>query len=135
MEHTAHFLTKTSAEPWQHYADGNPAEIPDAANPEDLDLMDVDDMFIEEDDLDKTGSDAYVEEYMSAAKTYGVVTTFLGLFNGEKYAKEHIYYPFVSREEWELAAFLLCSNLSMLVLRSVPFLGLQLNFRSNIRFH
>jgi hypothetical protein len=107
--------------------DDNPAGIPDAANPEDLDPMDVDDMFMEEDNLDKTGSDTYVEEYTSAAKTYGVGTTFLGLFNGEKSAKErtdNLYYPFASREEWELAAFLLHSNLSMLAINS--FLSLTL---------
>ena len=27
--------------------------------------------------------------------------------------KDNLYYPFASRQEWEIASFLLCSSLSM----------------------
>ncbi|KAG1885867.1 uncharacterized protein F5891DRAFT_890093, partial [Suillus fuscotomentosus] len=42
--------------------------------------------------------------------------TFLDLFDADEYAecrKENLFYPFASKEEWEVANFLLCSPLSM----------------------
>jgi len=58
----------------------------------------------------------FVEKYEGAAKEYGVGVTFMSEFNCDQYALEHIeniYYLFISRDEWELAAFLLQSDLSM----------------------
>jgi hypothetical protein len=57
------------------------------------------------------------EWYEGAAKCYsqdGI--TFLDLFDANDYAecrKEDLFYPFTSREEWEVADFLLHSALSM----------------------
>ena len=48
--------------------------------------------------------------------TYGQAPTFLDRFNEDQYAPfraENAYYPFLSEAEWELASFLLSSNLSM----------------------
>ena len=42
--------------------------------------------------------------------------TFLELFDKDKYAEQrtrNLYFPFASEEEWQLAAFLLKSGLSM----------------------
>ncbi|KAG1886160.1 hypothetical protein F4604DRAFT_1917864 [Suillus subluteus] len=58
-----------------------------------------------------------VEVYEGAGMCYaqdGV--TFLDLFDADEYAecrKENLFYPFASREEWEVADFLLRSPLSM----------------------
>ncbi|OJA17504.1 hypothetical protein AZE42_11883 [Rhizopogon vesiculosus] len=45
--------------------------------------------------------------------------TFLDLFDADEYAecrKDNLFYPFTSREEWEVANFLLRSPLSMAVI-------------------
>ncbi|KAG1870495.1 hypothetical protein C8R48DRAFT_670848 [Suillus tomentosus] len=69
-----------------------------------------------------------VEMYEGAGTCYardGV--TFLDLFDADKYAehrKENLFYPFASREEWEVADFLLCSPLSMAAINQ--FLGLPM---------
>lgn len=58
----------------------------------------------------------FVEEYEGAAKEYGTGTTFMREFDGDRYAGERVenlYYPFASRDEWQFAAFLLRSDLSM----------------------
>lgn len=58
-----------------------------------------------------------VEVYEGAGTCYaqdGV--TFLALFDADEYAecrKENLFYPFASKEECEVADFLLCSPLSM----------------------
>ncbi|KAG2071297.1 hypothetical protein BDR04DRAFT_1117706 [Suillus decipiens] len=58
-----------------------------------------------------------VEVYEGAGTCYaqdGV--TFLDLFDTNEYAecrKENLFYPFASKEEWEVADFLLCSPLNM----------------------
>ncbi len=68
--------------------------------------------------------------------------TFLELFDKDEYAEQrtgNLYFPFASEEEWQLAAFLLKSGLSMssvgeflkLKLVSVPYISLlvRLTFR------
>jgi Plavaka transposase len=98
--------------------------------------MDVDASFTEHDNFESVaagGSDwgmdggVFVEEYEGAAKEYGTGTTFMDEFDRDQYAGERInnlYYPFASRNEWELAAFLLRSDLSMASIDS--FLSLNL---------
>ena len=69
----------------------------------------------------------FIQEYEGAAQEYGRGTTFLQEFDCDQYAqerKQNLYYPFASRDEWELAAFLLRSDLSMASINS--FLSLQL---------
>ncbi|KAG1856595.1 hypothetical protein C8R48DRAFT_749162 [Suillus tomentosus] len=68
--------------------------------------------------------------------------TFLGLFDADEnsvYRKMNLYYPFSSRRDWQLAAWLLCSGLSMGKIDS--FLSLEmikdlpLSFRSARELH
>lgn len=58
-----------------------------------------------------------VEVYEGAGTCYaGDGVTFLDLFDADEYAecrKENLFYPFASKEEWEVADFLLRSPLSM----------------------
>jgi hypothetical protein len=91
--------------------DGKPIDL----EPE----MDVDEVMEQDDsggnDWNMDGG-LIVEEYEGAAKQYGTGTTFMREFDGDQYAGERVenlYYPFASRDEWELAAFLLRSDLSM----------------------
>ncbi|KAG2353339.1 hypothetical protein BDR07DRAFT_1496432 [Suillus spraguei] len=78
-----------------------------------------------------------VEMYEGAGTCYaqdGV--TFLDLFDADEYAecrKENLFYPFASREEWEVADFLLCSPLSMAAINQ--FLGLPMIHQLKLSFH
>ncbi|KAG2031368.1 hypothetical protein BDR03DRAFT_986462 [Suillus americanus] len=73
------------------------------------------------------------EWYEGAARCYsqdGV--TFLDLFDADEHAeyrKENLFYPFASREEWEVADFLLCSALSMAAINTF----LQLSMIKQLR--
>ena len=87
-------------------------------------------------DIDPTPEDGFredvdggpfIQEYVGAAREYGRGTTFLETFDCDPYAqarKTNLYYPFASRDEWELAAFLLRSDLSLALIDS--FLSLKL---------
>ncbi|KAG1816960.1 hypothetical protein EV424DRAFT_1540661 [Suillus variegatus] len=58
----------------------------------------------------------YVERFRNAAKVYRRGQTFWDRFNMDPYSayrKDNLYYPFASRQDWELGSFLLCSSLSM----------------------
>jgi hypothetical protein len=69
----------------------------------------------------------YREEYANAAQAWGPGETYMGKFDSDDYAdlrKENLYYPFASKEDWELAAFLLRSGLSMALIDD--FLSLKL---------
>jgi hypothetical protein len=55
-------------------------------------------------------------EFPGAGITFGKGRTFLEEFGDDPHAKEratNLYYPFASKGEWELASFLLLSNMSM----------------------
>ena len=57
-----------------------------------------------------------VKEFQGAGCTFGKGKTFLEDFNTDPHAAErevNLYYPFASKEEWELGSFLLLSGLSM----------------------
>lgn len=57
-----------------------------------------------------------IEEYEGAGASFGHGTTFMDHFDQDIHASErqhNVYYPFVSKDEWELASFLLGSDLSM----------------------
>jgi hypothetical protein len=94
--------------------------------------MDVDTMFTEHDgsgeiDWSMDDCEPFVDEYEGAAKEYGTGTTFMDEFDRDQYAGERIknlYYPFASRDEWEFAAFLLRSDLSMASIDSLLSLNL-----------
>jgi hypothetical protein len=109
-----------------------PREIDNNVQPMDLRPdMDVDATFTEHDDLGgndwRMDGELFVEEYEGAAKEYGTGTTFMDEFDCDQYAGERIinlYYPFASRDEWEFAAFLLRSDLSMASIDSLLSLNL-----------
>ena len=93
---------------------------------------DVED-FMDCDTMDnEAGSGArFVQEYDGAAKTFGPGTTFMQQFECDEFSEErsqNLYYPFASRAEWELAAFLLRSDLSLSALDML----LSLNLVSTI---
>jgi hypothetical protein len=95
-------------------------------------MSDIDvDMFMEHHDLGESdrGMDdgLFIEEYEGSAKEYGTSTTFMEEFDRDRYAGErgeNLYYPFASRDEWEFAAFLLRSDLSMASIDSLLSLNL-----------
>lgn len=85
----------------------------------------------------------FIEKYDGAAKEYGLGSTFMMEFNNDRFSNErtiNIYYPFSSRAEWELAFFLLRSDLSMaaidtfLSLNLVKTSFLQLKFTTDTIF-
>ncbi|KAG0696601.1 hypothetical protein DFH29DRAFT_879270 [Suillus ampliporus] len=65
---------------------------------------------------DDRNPDSQVEVYSDADKTWGIGKTFMNQFNEDEYAVERAqnrYFPFTSKPDWETAAFLLLSDLSM----------------------
>jgi len=84
------------------------------------DLLDtqMDDINIPQDDSDSSirMTLPFQESYPGAARTFGRGATFMNVFDADIHAetrKQYPYYPFASKEEWQLAAFLLRSDLSM----------------------
>lgn len=69
-----------------------------------------------------------INYHPTSGKCYGRGETFMDQFDKDGFAdsraKGQLYYPFASRDEWELASFLLQSNLSMASIDS--FLKLEL---------
>jgi len=81
------------------------------------------------DDLPASG--AVVDEFQGAGWTFGKGKTFLEEFNTDPHAAargDNLYYPFASKEEWELASFLLLSGLSMASITKFLSLKLVRNF-------
>ncbi|KAJ7916120.1 hypothetical protein B0H13DRAFT_2231709 [Mycena leptocephala] len=75
------------------------------------------------------------EYYKGAAKTYGRVDTFMDIFRQDKYAKDrenNVYYPFASADEWELASYIIRSN--MTVAATDEFLKLRLTAKMHLSF-
>ena len=57
-----------------------------------------------------------MEEFESSAQTFGNGRTFLDRFHMDIFSNEretNLHYPFASKQEWELAQFLLRSSLSL----------------------
>ena len=105
----------------QHWCDAS-LGISDTEEPMNIDpAMDLNDSFMEEDNEEHVwssgdGGGFFIEEFDGAAKGYGCGKTFMMEFDNDRFSNEHndnLYYPFASRDEWELASFLLRSNLSM----------------------
>lgn len=114
----------------------------------DADLMDVDrsdndPMDVDDPETDETKSDSHsdatapqyvVEEYPGASQIHGSGPTFMESFTSDSYAKERgeiPYYPFSSKEEWEVAAFLIRSNLSMSAIDEFLSLHLVVSYNSS----
>jgi hypothetical protein len=69
----------------------------------------------------------HTEFFPGSAKVFGNGETYLDLFDEDQYAEArqtNLYYPFASQPEWELASFLLKSDLSRVAIDQ--FLKLQL---------
>jgi hypothetical protein len=69
----------------------------------------------------------YREEFAGAAQEWGVGETFMDKFDLDDFAelrKKNLYYPFALKDDWEMAAFLLRSGMSMALIDD--FLTLQL---------
>jgi hypothetical protein len=78
-------------------------------------------------EMDTDESMNFTEEYSGASQVYGKGHTFMDNFHMDSHANErhdNLYYPFASRDEWEIASFLLRSSLSMSAIDQ--FLSLQL---------
>jgi hypothetical protein len=61
----------------------------------------------------------FAEFYPGASKIFGSGPTFMDNFDNDQFSKErqvHSYYPFASKDEWQMASFLLRSDLSMAAL-------------------
>ncbi|KAG2338456.1 hypothetical protein BDR05DRAFT_893431 [Suillus weaverae] len=75
-----------------------------------------------------TAQESLVEKYEGAGACYSQNgLTFLDIFNADEYAeyrKDNLFYPFASREEWEVTDYLLHSSLSMAAINE--FLKLQM---------
>ncbi|KAH9167800.1 hypothetical protein EDB89DRAFT_1856148 [Lactarius sanguifluus] len=90
----------------------------------DIDVTATEDL---REDIQNVDGSPFIQEYVGAAREYGRGTTFLQSFDRDQYAQErkkNIFYPFASQAEWEMAAFLLRSGLSMASIDS--FLSLEL---------
>lgn len=76
-------------------------------------------MEIDNEDLnmpDTPNTSPTIEEYQGAAQIFGRGETFMDKFDGDTHALkrlENTFYPFASRDEWELGSFLLRSQLSI----------------------
>ena len=78
----------------------------------------------------------FKETHPTASNIYGIGHTFMDVFEKDQYAQrrvEQLYYPFASKDEWELASFLLRSNLSMASIDK--FLKLNLVGASPVSFY
>ena len=81
-------------------------------------------------------ADSNLEYYPGASSTYGQGTTFMSEFFTDKYAHlrhENIFYPFASKEDWQLGSWLLRSGLSMAAMDG--FLSLELVSISPLNLH
>ncbi|KAH9018300.1 hypothetical protein EDB84DRAFT_1589970 [Lactarius hengduanensis] len=102
--------------------------IPTTLSPKPMDI-DIEATAVEDfqEDVPNVDGRPFIQEYVGAAREYGCGTTFLQGFDRDQYAherKKNIFYPFASRGEWEMAAFLLRSGLTMSSIDS--FLSLEL---------
>jgi hypothetical protein len=69
----------------------------------------------------------HTESFLGSSEVFGNGETYVDLFDEDEYAdarQTNLYYPFASQLEWELASFLLKSDLSRVAIDQ--FLKLQL---------
>ena len=74
-----------------------------------------------------SADDYFVEAYPNASQVYGRGETLMEIFDADVNAenrRDNLYYPFASRQEWQMASFLLRSSLSMTAVDE--FLSLEL---------
>ena len=66
-----------------------------------------------------SNSPFFTEFYPGASNIFGSGPTFMDNFDNDQFSTErqvHPYYPFASKDEWQMASFLLRSGLSMTAL-------------------
>jgi hypothetical protein len=66
-----------------------------------------------------SNSPFFSEFYPGASKIFGSGPTFMDNFNNDQFSNErqvHSHYPFASKDEWQMASFLLRSGLSIAAL-------------------
>lgn len=83
-------------------------------------------------DWDLCSSPYTAEFHKNRPKTYGCGNTFIDDFNKDQFSQQrtiNLYFPFASKSEWQLAQFLLQSNLSMAATNT--FLALDLVMSSH----
>ena len=63
------------------------------------------------------GNPFTIKKHPTASKTFGCGNTFMDHFDNNNFAlarsQGYLYYPFAGRDEWELASFLLRSQMSL----------------------
>jgi hypothetical protein len=80
------------------------------------DMMDIDEPDVNPLDVEIPEDGLFFEEYKGAGWIYTTGGTFSDKFNCDAHANkctENVFYPFASKDEWQLASFLISSNLSM----------------------
>lgn len=115
-------LVQLSDASYQHRAIISRTAVP---TPVQLDTV-PDDMSEAGQEIDDMGSAAgfrmddrsadHTDMFMGAGQTHGRGETFMDQFDKDRSAEQqrtNIFYPFESKEDWELASRLLCSSLSM----------------------
>lgn len=71
--------------------------------------------YLSDDNSEEYGT-RHTDMYPGASRIYGPGTTFMNKFDNDQHAdqrRQNIYYPFSSRSDWQLGAWLLRSHLSM----------------------
>lgn len=69
----------------------------------------------------------FTENYPTGVESFGQGDTFMDVFDADDHAdkrRDNLYYPFASRQDWEIASWILRSSLSMAEIDS--FLSLEL---------
>ena len=104
----------------------------------DEDQMAIDDPIIDDPIIDTSSSHRnspfFTEFYPGASKIFGSGPTFMDNFDNDQFSKErqvHLHYPFASKDEWQMASFLLRSGLSMAALDlffKLELVGILLSF-------
>ncbi|KAF8952213.1 hypothetical protein BDZ97DRAFT_1909427 [Flammula alnicola] len=117
-----------------YYEDAMDAEVDNS--------MDIDTLESTALDLDANISPFTKENYPTPSQAFGLGSTFMDRFDQDQHSgerKSQLYYPFASKSEWELASFLLRSNLSMasldklLKLKLIQTLGLSFHSAKDLR--
>jgi len=82
---------------------------------------------------DNPRTDALTEEFSAAAAMFSHGAMFMDTFDKDTHVQgcsKNIFYPFASRDEWEMASFLLQSQLSMVSINK--FLSLKLVYSLHV---
>jgi hypothetical protein len=100
-----------------HAVSGEDSDLTALSNDGALGVGDDDRMDVDNPGAPHAGDGPYhIEKHPSASQTYGRGCSFMDMFDQDEHADKrshHLYYPFASRDEWEIASFLLQSGLSM----------------------